>query len=321
MEEKFVKLLASGIKKLMKLYTICEPPVTKAIEFLVMNKLYILWFFVYIFISPLLILPFFKSYGTSFGVSIGFYLLTMFIAYVAGDEILKLIENIRPIETKKELEYLNPIFEELYNEIKETVPQLPKIELHIIDEMTVNACAVGHNTVAVTQGAINTFSEEQLRGVIAHEIGHIYNGNTQAVIWNTVGNGVISVYAFIVRFIFNTLFHMQEPIQGKTYGVIYFILNTFYRLFNFIIKCFLFLGNVILSGNSRDAEYEADKFAFDVGYGEELNQALYTLQKISLSPDASLVERMQSSHPRISKRIAEIENMIDSKEPYFALDP
>jgi len=254
-------------------------------------------------------------------VSICFYLVTILIAYLFGDKIIKLLENIRPIETKKELEYLNPLFEELYEDMKEAVPNLPKIKLHIIDKLEVNACAVGNHTVAVTQGAINTFSEEQLRGVIAHEIAHIYHGNTKAVILNTLGNGVLSIFILVVRFIFQTLFNLTEPIQSQTHGVIYFILNTLYRILNFTIRCYLFLGNLILSGNSRKTEFQADKFAFDVGYGEELKNALYVLQKISLSPDVNLVERMQSSHPRISKRIANMENLIDNKEPYYSIAP
>ena len=307
-------------EKLLKLWQECKPHITRLLEFLDLNKLYMLWFIVNVFLSAFILLPFFKDFGSAFAISIAFYMITIYVAYFAGDEIIKLLENIRPIETKKEIEQLIPIFEDLYADIKEVIPDLPKIELHIIDQMTVNACAVGNNTVAVTYGAINTFSEDELRGVIAHEIGHIYNGNTKAVIWNTVGSGVITIYVFLVRYLFKILFNMSEPIQGQTSGILFFILNLFYRIFNFTVKCLLFLGNLILSGNSRMAEYEADKFAFDVGYGEEITGSLYTLQKISLSPEATLVERMQASHPRISKRIAEMESLIDNKEPYFAVE-
>ena len=110
---------------------------------------------------------------------------------------------------------------------------------------------------------------------------------------------------------------MQEPIQQQSHGVIYFILNCLYRIFNFICRCFLFMGNIILSGNSRKSEFEADKFAFDVGYGKELTTALYLLQKISTGENMQLVERMQTSHPRTSLRIAKMEYMIDYKEPFF----
>ena len=46
--------------------------------------------------------------------------------------------------------------------------------------MYVNAFAIGRNTIAVTMGAIETFSSDELKGIIAHEFGHLSNGDTNS---------------------------------------------------------------------------------------------------------------------------------------------
>ncbi len=56
---------------------------------------------------------------------------------------------------------------------------IPSPRLYIIPEEAPNAFATGrnpeHGVVAVTEGIIRLLSPEELRGVIAHEIGHIKN--------------------------------------------------------------------------------------------------------------------------------------------------
>jgi len=63
-------------------------------------------------------------------------------------------------------------------------------------------------------------------------------------------------------------------------------------------------------GNSRSAEYKADKFVYLVGYGREMKEALYMLQKMTLTDQLKVVERMQASHPRVSSRIMKIEQLL-----------
>lgn len=71
----------------------------------------------------------------------------------------------------------------------------------------------------------------------------------------------------------------------------------------------MFLGNVILSANSWNNEYQADEFAHQIGYGEELIESLYLLQKMSLGEEMALLERMTASHPLLAKRIGRLETL------------
>lgn len=90
-----------------------------------------------------------------------------------GEVLLRYIQGVRLIYTSKEAEYLNPIFEKVYEQAKAVDKHLNKnIQLYLVDEMHVNVFAVGTNTIILTKGIALTLTKEQLKGIIGHELGH-----------------------------------------------------------------------------------------------------------------------------------------------------
>lgn len=160
------------------------------------NFLYILWFFVYFSIAWAML----GADGQSLFFCLLFYAVAMLVALSPiGEWFIRLTNHTRQLETNREIDYLVPIFEEVYDEAKEQYPYLPKITVYTIDSLVVNACAMGRHTVAVTRGAMETFSEDELKAVIAHEIGHILYGHTTALLLNIIGNGVFSVFVIVAK--------------------------------------------------------------------------------------------------------------------------
>ena len=291
----------------------------KRLFYLIKNNIsYILWFIFY-FVLAFLTLSSDNliSEEGAFVICVILYAVSIFVALVFGEKILKVINGVRPIETKEEKEYLLPLFESVKTDALRVYPNLPKIELYIIDKMSVNACAIGKHTVAVTKGAIATFTEEELQGVILHEFAHIYYGNTTAEILNKIGNGFFTVYIICVNIFFmvlDLLFSDLDDTDTRHLSGLFRTLFWFIRMsINLSVFLILFVGNVILSGNSRKNELRADRFAYDTGYGEDLKSALYLLQKISLGENAHLIEKLCRKHPRLSKRIAELESLLDEE--------
>lgn len=268
--------------------------------------LYVLWFLVYFMATGYVL----GGTWISYLVCAGLYIVSLSIAFSPlGEKLLRVFNHVRELDTKREREYLHPIFQEVYQEIAQHRHKLPKIEICIIDSLTVNAIALGRHTIAVTRGAVETFSEEELKGILAHEIAHIDFGHTKKVLLNTVGNGIFSVFVIIMKGFLTLmdLFIVREQSINK--AIRFFI--AFVRMLILIcLFLFVFLGNAILSLNSRNHEYIADQFAFRAGYGEELTEALYLLQKMSLGENMKLVEKIQASHPPISKRIRKLEFFI-----------
>lgn len=87
---------------------------------------------------------------------------------------------------------------------------MPMPKVNIVDDPQLNAFASGINdntyTVTLTTGIIDRLNDDELAGVIGHELTHIRNNDTRLLITSIVFVGIIStVMTLIVRGMFNTL--------------------------------------------------------------------------------------------------------------------
>ncbi len=259
----------------------------KFIKNLAKNYIYIIWTMVYFSIAWLML----GADKYSFILVFFLYGISIIIALSPlGEVLLRFIEKVRPISTRKEKEYLLPIYEEVYENAKQKDTKLSNnINLYIIDNMYVNSFAIGRKTIAVTMGAIQTFSQDELKGVIAHEFGHLSNGDTKALLLSTIGNGIFSILILILKFIF-IITDLIFSFMRIPFANIFTLIASF--LFDVGVIVFSYVSQIILSVNSRKNELSADRFAFDIGYGEELMYSLYILQKISLPQNLKLIDRL-----------------------------
>ncbi|WP_029896682.1 zinc metalloprotease HtpX [Desulfohalovibrio reitneri] len=81
---------------------------------------------------------------------------------------------------------------------------IPKPKLMLVPQQQPNAFATGRSpsnaVVAVTQGIVQTLSPEELKGVIAHEMGHIKNRDILIQSIAAVLGGAIMILANIAQF-------------------------------------------------------------------------------------------------------------------------
>jgi heat shock protein HtpX len=96
-----------------------------------------------------------------------------FVSYFYSDKIALAMYRAKPV-TREELPRAYQIVERLTQ--KADIP-MPKI--YVIPSESLNAFATGRNpahaSVAVTQGILNLLNDEELEGVLAHELGHVRN--------------------------------------------------------------------------------------------------------------------------------------------------
>ena len=94
------------------------------------------------------------------------------------------------------------------------------------------------------------------------------------------------------------------------------------QTYSYMVRLFLelnmflsmFVMQFAMSIGSRKNEYRADKFAYEMGFGKELIDALYLLEKIHLGDNSTLIQKMTASHPRITARIGRLENLLAEEE-------
>src|SRR5690554_7149845 len=81
-------------------------------------------------------------------------------------------------------------------------------QLRIIESPALNAFASGINektyTVTLTRGIIEHLNDEELEGVIAHELMHIRNHDVKLLIVTIV---FVGIFSFIMQFALRSLFY------------------------------------------------------------------------------------------------------------------
>src|SRR5213082_3178053 len=96
-----------------------------------------------------------------------------FVSYFFSDKIALAMYRAKPV-TREELPRVYGIVERLSQKIG-----IPMPKIYVIPTDSPNAFATGRNpqhaSVAVTHGILQLLDDEELEGVLAHELGHVKN--------------------------------------------------------------------------------------------------------------------------------------------------
>src|SRR3989339_293205 len=115
------------------------------------------------------------------------------VSFFAGDKIALSAAGAKAI-SKEDNAYLWRMVENLSITAGVTMPKL-----YIIEDEAMNAFATGrdpeHSSIAVTRGLINNLANEELEGVIAHELSHVKNYDIRLMMVVIVCVGIISLLA------------------------------------------------------------------------------------------------------------------------------
>ena len=147
-------------------------------------------------------------------------------------------------------------------------------EVGIFPSEAANAFATGWNRndalVAVSAGLLNRFRPEEVRAVMAHEIGHVANGDMVTL---TLIQGVVNTF---VMFLARIIGHTVDRVVFKTergYGIGYFVVTIVAEL------VLGFLASTIVFWFSRWREYRADDAGARLTTNAHMIAALQRLQQ------------------------------------------
>lgn len=106
-------------------------------------------------------------------IGLGFALVGNMFAYFFSDKIALMSSGAQPV-SREQLPRLYAVMERLAGKANLPVPKL-----YIVPEAAPNAFATGRNprhaSVAVTHGLLELMNDDELEGVIAHELSHVRN--------------------------------------------------------------------------------------------------------------------------------------------------
>ncbi len=114
-------------------------------------------------------------FGGRNGVVIAFLVAaaTNFVSYFYSDKMALAMYKAQPV-TREELPRVYQVVERMIGRMN-----IPMPRIYVIPDDSPNAFATGRNpnhaAVAVTRGILNLLTDEELEGVLAHELGHVRN--------------------------------------------------------------------------------------------------------------------------------------------------
>jgi len=120
------------------------------------------------------------EYGGIIGIAlaVGIWVVLTLVTLHSGDDILLRVSGAKEVGRDLHPRLFN-VVEEM--KISAGLPAMPRV--FIIDEPSPNAFAIGikpeKSAVAVTAGLLERLNRDELQGVIAHEVAHIMNRDSQ----------------------------------------------------------------------------------------------------------------------------------------------
>lgn len=171
---------------------------------------------------------------------------------------------------------------------------IPAPRLYLVPDPTPNAFATGrspkHGVVAVNQGLLNMLSQEEVEGVIAHEIAHIRHRDTLTMAVVATVAGAIMIIANILQWTAFLFPGGQSEDGGPSVHPI--------ALLGIALVAPI-AATLIQLAVSRAREFEADRAAASyVGSGRGLKNALLKLERGSAMLPATVP--MNRAHMYIS---------------------
>ena len=255
--------------------------------------------------------------GEAFGgrsgmtLALAFAVLMNGTAYFFSDKIALMSSGAQPIN-REEAPRLYAVMERLAGKAN-----LPMPKLYMIPQAAPNAFATGRNpnhaSVAVTQGLMQLMDDEELEGVIAHELSHVRNYD---ILTSSIAATIAGAVTWVARM--GLWFGGGNDRNREGGGLI--------ALLTLILAP---LGALLLQlGISRQREYQADASgARMVGHPYGLIRALEKLgaynQRIpsDIPPSTAALcivapmsaraffSKLFSTHPPLAARIAALQNI------------
>ena len=221
------------------------------------------------------------------------------------------------------LTFLQPVFTRIFNKL--TPLEEGSLRTRLTELLEKNGCTV--RQISVTDGSkrstkanayfggfgkmktivlydtlMEQMTEDEIVAVFAHEMGHNKHKDTLKLMAMNVVN-VLLIAASLWAVVSLPEIYQDFGFTGVNYGFAFVLAGN-------VILSFLspFVG-LFTSGMTRRAEYAADKFAVDAGYGPELISALKKLAKNTLSclSPHPIVVALTYSHPTVSQRVEAME--------------
>ena len=260
-------------------------------------------------------------------VGVGFAAIQYAIARGTGSELVMRAAGARPLARKED--------PQLYNVVEEIAiaARMPAPRIYVVQDPTPNAFATGFKVedgaVAITSGLRRKLERDELQAVMAHEIGHIRNGDSGYMVLMSV---IVGSVAFLADVALRSLRYGAHGMRGsskeKAGGQLVILLVV-------VVLAILapLFASILRAAISREREYLAD--ASSVEFTRHPAALVSALEKLTRDPGSLAIKNRGiehlwivnpmrkargkqgswwSTHPPLSKRITRIRSLYSGIE-------
>ncbi|MEZ4873048.1 MAG: protease HtpX [Bdellovibrionales bacterium] len=269
----------------------------------------------------------FSVIGAQFGVDVSSYqglilwcgllgFTGSFVSLFASKWMAKTFHGVQIVDPKTNDHRLRFVVEKVHQHArKANIKTMP--EVGVYDSPEVNAFATGpsknNSLVAVSTGILQAMNDDELEGVIAHEVAHVANGD---MVTMTLIQGVINTLVLLAAHIVSRLIASNSDNRGGS-------VSQFFIFYGLQIV-FGLLGAIVVNWFSRWREFRADagsarlagrdkmiaglrRLQSTLDYVDTEDKAVQTL-KIN-NKTGGIMAALFSTHP-LDERIARLERTI-----------
>jgi heat shock protein HtpX len=266
--------------------------------------------------------PYLTAYGIDYASLAAFCLVWgmggAFISLMLSRMMAKWMMGVKVIDPNTGDQTLSRLVQTVHNLSRSAgLPAMPEVGIYNSPE--VNAFATGPTKsralVAVSTGLLDRMSQDEIEGVLGHEIAHVSNGD---MVTMTLLQGVVNAFAMFlsraIAFAIEQSMRGDRDNRGSSYGMRFAI--------QMVLEIvFMLLGSIVVAAFSRWREFRADAGGARLAGRQNMINALERLRKTYELVDTSAQPAVQtlkisgrgtgllalfSSHPPLTVRIARL---------------
>lgn len=282
------------------------------------------------------------TFGVTLIISLVLYAISLLVALSPlGEMIVRKKYKCKKLERADQITYLETIYNEVLGQAKAVDENLSEdAQIYITESAETTVFALGRKTLSFTTGIFG-MPQEQVKALLARELGHISQKDTDFLQLVMAGGSVVNMCIWILRISLYVCLVPLFLIAGGFYifaRIGAFVFGTFgtdkgekaiEKLINLICKPIpwlakkLFhlvgkLGKALTNGWSKfgvsmvmktrgASEIAADEFAFNCGYGDVLCDII---NNVDLADDgAGIFKDIVMAYPAKDERIAKLQEL------------
>ncbi|MDQ6972399.1 MAG: protease HtpX [Mariprofundaceae bacterium] len=244
--------------------------------------------------------------------------ISLLMSKPMAKRMYKMQQVIDPTTAKEKL---------VYNTVQELAQRdgvkMPEVWVYWDDAPNAFATGPGRNRsmVAVSSGLVSNLRDDEVKAVLAHEMGHVSNGDMVAT---TLLQGLMNTFVYFLAGVIARIVASAGSRDGEMNFMLYFIVNMVLQIL------FSILAMIVVMWHSRRREFRADAHAAEHYGPEPMIRALQKIEALAqqaappveekggaLAPQDALatmkihggISGLFASHPATAARIEALRNI------------